>query len=58
MTTQQNDTLSTDRGPIAPRPGAPAANRQQMIMAAAIIGGGVLAGGYVKLAPAAPAAPP
>ena len=59
MTTQQNDTLSTDRGPIAPRPGAPAANRQQMIIAAAIIGGGVLAGGYVMLAPAAPpAAPP
>lgn len=58
MTTQQNDTFSADRGPIAPRPGAPAANRQQTIMAAAIIGGGVLAGGYVMLAPGAPPAPP
>ena len=59
MTNQQNDSTAADRGPIAPRPGAPAANRQQKIIAAAIIGGGTLAGGYVMLAPAAPPpAPP
>jgi|LNFM01.2.fsa_nt_gb type IV secretion system protein VirB10 len=58
MTNQHDDTLSGDRGPIAPRPGAPSANRQQMIMAAAVIGGGVLAGGYVMLAPNAPPTPP
>lgn len=58
MTTQQNDTISRDRGPIASRPGAPTGNRQQRITAAAIIGGGMLAGGYVMLAPPAPTVAP
>ena len=53
MTTQHSDTPMADRGAIAPRPGLAAANRQQMILGAAVIGGGLLAGGYVMLAPAA-----
>jgi type IV secretion system protein VirB10 len=54
MTIQQSDTTLADRGPIAARPGATAVKRQQMIMAAAIIGGGALAGSHVMLAPSAP----
>ena len=47
MSTQQTAPVEGDRGAIAPRSGAASTSKAQVTLAAAIVGGGLIAGGYV-----------